>query len=156
MFVSNVIKYIISIEQPIHYENLCKRIAPIFGNQKATSKIRESVDYYIEKNLKHELCRIGDFLSLKSILKIEVKIPKLGGSVRSINYISKEELGEAMICITKQSYGIKVDDLLVTTARAFGFNRTGGNINQAMQAAYVYLLENKRVAEIDDRKVVVL
>ena len=76
--------------------------------------------------------------------------------VRPINYISTQELAEAMICITNQSYGIKTDDLLVTTARAFGFNRTGGNINQAMQAAYLYLIENKKITEIDDRKVVVL
>jgi very-short-patch-repair endonuclease len=156
LFVCNVIKHIINIEQPIHYENLCKRIAPIFGNQKATSKIRESVDYYIDKNIKHELSRIDDFLSLKTNNRIEVKIPNSEGVIRPIRYISKEELGEAMISITNQSYGIKTDDLLVTAARAFGFNRTGGNINQAMQAAYLYLLENKKITEIDDRKVVVL
>ena len=61
-----------------------------------------------------------------------------------------------MICITNQSYGIKADDLLVVTARAFGFNRTGGNITQAMQAAYQHLQEAGRITEIDDCKVLVL
>jgi hypothetical protein len=87
---------------------------------------------------------------------IEVKIPKPNGVIRPIGYISKEELGEAMISKTNQSYGIKADDLLVATARAFGFNRTGGNITQAMQAAYLFLKETGRITEIDDCKVVVL
>ena len=150
-----MIKHIILIEQPIHYESLCKRIAPLFGNQKATSKIRESVDYYINRHINNEISRIGDFLSLKNY-KIEVKIPEPFGIVRPIGYISKDELSKAMIIITNQSYGIKKDDLLALTARTFGFNRKGDNINQAMQAAYSYLLENKKITEIDDCKVVVL
>ncbi len=34
---------IISLEQPIHFEELCRRIAPAYGRQKATSVVRKSV-----------------------------------------------------------------------------------------------------------------
>lgn len=40
-----VIKQVIEIEQPIHFEELCRRVAPLFGNLKATSKVRVGVEY---------------------------------------------------------------------------------------------------------------
>ena len=41
--ISEIIQKVIEIEQPIHFEELCRRVAPLFGNQKATSKIRDNV-----------------------------------------------------------------------------------------------------------------
>jgi len=155
-YVSNVIKYVVSIEQPIHFECLCKRIASLFGNQKATSKVRDYANFVMNRNLKDVIVRKDDFLCLCSLDSINVRIPKPNDLIRPINYISTEELAEAMICITNQSFGIKTDDLLIATARAFGFNRAGGNINLAMQTAYLLLQETGRITEIDDCKVVVL
>ena len=50
-----------------------------------------------------------------------------------------------MFQIADKSFGIVQIDLYVVTARTFGFNRTGGNITQAMQKACEYLIETGRV-----------
>ena len=43
---------IISLEQPIHFEELCRRIAPAYGRQKATSVVRDEVKYIFNYHLK--------------------------------------------------------------------------------------------------------
>ncbi len=61
------------------------------------------------------------------------------------------ELAEAMFIIAGKSFGITRNDLYVVTARTFGFNRTGGNILQAMERACSYLIENGIVKEVDGK-----
>lgn len=47
-----------------------------------------------------------------------------------------------MLQIVSKSIGITTNDLYLVTARAFGFSRTGGNINLAMQQACEYLIQS--------------
>ncbi len=153
-YIANVINYVVEQEGPIHYELLCKRVATLFGNRKATIKVRKSVEHFLNKYLKDVIIKDGDYCWDKNINKIKVKIPPLGGDGRSINYISTEELAEAMFIISEKSFGITRNDLYVITARTFGFNRTGINITQAMEKACIYLLENGRLKEVDGKIVV--
>lgn len=153
-YLANVINYVVQEECPIHYELLCKRVATLFGNQKATVKVRNSVEYVMKKNLNDVVIKKGDFCWHKNVNEIKVKIPPLHGDGRAINYISTEELAEAMFVIAGKSFGITKSDLYVVTARTFGFNRTGENITQSMERACLYLLEKNRIKEIDGKIVV--
>ncbi|KUO72199.1 MAG: hypothetical protein APF81_17045 [Desulfosporosinus sp. BRH_c37] len=153
-YLADVIDYVVELECPIHYELLCKRVATLFGNQKATVKVRNSVDHVLAKNLKDVVVKKGDFCWHKNTKEIEVKIPSLYGESRAINYICTEELAEAMFVIAKKSFGITKSDLYVVTARVYGFNRTGGNITQSMEKTCSYLLESGRAKEIDGKIIV--
>lgn len=153
-YLAEVIDYVVELECPIHYELLCKRVAILLGNQKATVKVRNSVDYVLSKKLKDVVIKKGDFCWHKSSKEVQVRIPSANGENRPIPYISTEEIAEAMFVITKKSFGINKSDLFVITARVFGFNRTGGNIVQSMEKACSYLLKSGRVKEVDDKIVV--
>jgi len=153
-YLAKVISYVISKECPIHYELLCKRVAPLFGNQKTTVKVRNSVKYVLNESLKDLIIKNGDFCWHKNVKEITVKIPSLSGNGRAINYISTEELAEAMFVIAGKSFGIKKSDLYLATARTFGFNRTGINITQSMKKSCLYLLESGRIKEVDGKIVV--
>lgn len=153
-YLSEVIEYVVELECPIHYDLLCKRVATLFGNQKATVKVRNSVDYVLGKNLKDVVHKKGDFCWHKNTKEIQVKIPSPAGESRAINYISNEELAEAMFVIAQKSFGIPKSDLYVVTARVFGFNRTGGNITQSMEKTCSYLIESGRFKEVDGKIVV--
>ena len=72
-----------------------------------------------------------------------------------MNYISPDELAEAMFLIVSKSYGIVKDSLFQVTAREYGFARAGERIQVALQHAYEVLLNSGRVKE-SDGKVVVL
>lgn len=141
-YFKNVIKHVVQKEYPIHFELLCKRVAGLFGNQKVTVKVRDSVNYVIDKYLADKLERKDDFLWVKGTENINARIPLSADvGLRVINHISKEEIAEAMLQIVSKSIGITSNDLYLVTARAFGFSRTGGNINNAMQQACEFLIE---------------
>jgi very-short-patch-repair endonuclease len=154
-YCANVLKYVIQNEFPVHFELLCKRVATLFGNQKATSKVRNYVDYVLNGNLKDEIVRKDDFCWPTAARKAEVRIPKDDCGNRPITYISTDELAEAMYEIADKSFGIKRDDLFVTTARLYGFNRTGGNITLALQLAMDKLDEDQKVNITNDKVTVI-
>jgi len=146
--LGDCIRVTVENEYPIHYELLCKKLAHLFGNERATVKIRREVDYAL-KSLK-EVIRKGDFFYPAGYTKI---IPKAAGNTRPINYISHDELAEAMLIICQNSYGIVKESLFQTATREYSFNRTGEKIQTALESAYNLLLQNGRAKEIDDKVV---
>ena len=146
--IEGCIKAAVDSEYPLHYELLCKRVAPLFGNEKATVKVRREVDDALHSM--RDVMRKGDFLYPSGFTKI---IPRAFGNTRPIDYISSLELGEAMIIIIANSYGITKENLLQATAREYGFARSGEKIQIALQDAYDDLLNSGRVKEIDGKVV---
>ncbi|MBB6716634.1 DUF4011 domain-containing protein [Clostridium gasigenes] len=150
-YITDVINYVVEKECPIHYELLGKRVAILFGNQKVTVKVKKSVDYILDKNLKGVITKRDDFCWHKNVKEIKVKIPAMDGGSRIINHISMEELAEAMCVITGKSFGITKNDLYIVTARVFGFNRRSVNITEAMESACLYLIGMGKVKEVDGK-----
>lgn len=147
-----IISKVIEIEQPIHFEELCRRVAPVFGNQKVTSKVREGVESVFRWHLAETINRKGDFITMKGFDQLQVRVPNENdGYVRPITYISDDELSQAMRQIVKRSYGITPEDLFVATARELGYKRTGENIVNALRSAYNKMLNSGRVKEVDGK-----
>lgn len=148
-YLGNVIEYVVIKESPIHFELLCKRVAPLFGNQKATVKVRNGVELVMTKYCTN-VFKKGDFCWVKDSNEVTVRIPTELVS-RPIQYIAVEELAEAMLMVISNSFGIEKDDLLIATARIFGFNRSGGNIQSAMNDTYEYLKANNKIKLLDNK-----
>ena len=144
---------IISVEQPIHFEELCRRIAPAYGRQKATSVVRDEVRYLFRTHLKDMISEDKDgFIRIKDFKDIRVRIPNPDDDyLRSIIYICDDELALAMKTIVQHSFGITPDDLFIVTAREFGFKRTGENIISSLRKVYQQMLRNGDVGEVDGK-----
>ena len=149
----DIISDIISIEQPIHFEELCRRIAPAYGRQKATSVVRNEVRYYLSNHLKDRIQEDKNkFIKLKNNEPIKVRIPDPNDDyLRPIAYICDEELALAMKTITQHSFGITPENLFITTAREFGFKRTGENIITTLKKVYALMINNHQAEEIDGK-----
>ena len=150
-YLTDTINYVVKEEAPIHFELLCKRVAPLFGNQKVTAKVKNWVESIINSNLKNVVTEKDNFVWHKKNNAIKVRIPSVSGEGRVINYISTEELEEAMVVIAGKSFGISKNDLYIIVARAFGFSRTGSSIIQAMETACSQLLDNGRLRDVDGK-----
>jgi very-short-patch-repair endonuclease len=147
--LGDCIKAAVENEYPLHYELLCKKVAPLFGNEKATVKIRREVDYALRSL--QGIIRKGNFFYPVGYAKI---MPKAANNTRPVNYISPDELAEAMLVIASNSYGIMKDSLFQVTAREYGFARSGERIQAALQQAYALLLKSERVKESDGKVIV--
>jgi hypothetical protein len=144
---------IISLEQPIHFEELCRRIAPAYGRQKATSVVRDEVKHIFRYHLKGMITEDkNEFVRTKDFADVKVRVPNPDDDyLRPITYICDEELALAMKTIALHSFGITPDDLFIVTAREFGFKRTGENIIYSLRKVYHQMLKNGEITEIDGK-----
>jgi len=144
--LTNCIIEIVKNEYPLHYELLCQKVASICGNQKATIKIGREVDSALKK-LGDNIYRKGDFLFPEKHSEIIVRMP----NTRKINYISTEEIAEAMAKILFHRVGVTKEGLCTITTRVYGFSRMGENITTAMNNSFELLLKQGRVKIVDDK-----
>ena len=144
---------IISLEQPIHFEELCRRIAPAYGRQKATSVVRDEAKYIFRNHLKGMIIEDkNEFIRIKDFADVKVRVPNPDDDyLRPITYICNEELALAMKTIAQHSFGITPDDLFIVTAREFGFKRTGENIIYSLRKVYQQMLKKGEVTEVDGK-----
>lgn len=146
----DVALHIISLEQPIHFEELCRRIAPFYGRQKVTSIVRDEVEQILRYYLKGIVTKDKNkFVRMKDFVDVKVRVPNPDDDyLRPIAYICDEELAMAMKTIVQHSFGIIPNDLFVVAAREFGFKRTGENIVCALSKVYRQMLDNGEVIEV--------
>ena len=143
--LSDCIDAVVKNEYPIHYDLLCQRLAGLFGNEKATVRVRREVDYAL--NRMNNIKRIGDFFFPRDVQQIPIRLP----NTRSIQYIHVTELGAAMLKILEKCVGPTRKTLIDETARVYDFKRTGPQISSAMNNAIEYLLKSNLIEEIDGK-----
>ena len=144
--VTDCIMAYVDNEFPIHFELLCQRLAPLYGNEKATIKVKREVDYGISR-LHGKIIRKGDFLFPKEWEKITIHIP----NSRKVNYISIEELAEAMNTILHSVIGITREGLCMETTRVYGWQRMTQGIGASMNAACDLLIQQGRAQELNGK-----
>ena len=149
----DALKIIVQNEQPIHFEELCRRMAPLYGRQKTTSVVRAEIKSLLQ-SLKDSIKDDDNFIRFKNFEILTVRVPKEESEfIRPINYICDEELLLAMTSIVHKSFGITPDDLFIVTAREFGYKRTGENITSALRRVYRSALASKKLKEVDGKVV---
>ena len=144
--LTDCIMEVIHKEYPVHFDILCQRLLPLFGNDKITVKVRRETEYGLSK-LKNKILRKGDFLFPSNYQSIPVRFP----NNRKIQHISVDELSEAMFKILQTCIGTTKDALCAETRQVYGFNRTSKNISSAMEEAFELLLQNGKTEELDGK-----
>jgi len=149
---SSAVKKVVEVESPIHFELLCRRIAPLTGREKATKVVRDIVATalsYCEDSLEY----INEFVWSKSEEELSVRIPESEYDIRDISHIAPEEIAEAMKLIIKNSFGITQEGLFTETRRIFGFSRAGQKITRALDETYENLID-KHIIKMKDERLV--
>ena len=90
--LADCIVEVVNVEYPIHYELLCKRVAPLYGLEKVSSTVKKEVDYKL-KQLKKHIIKRGDFFMPNK----QVEIKPMHNNTRQIQHISTEELAIAIV-----------------------------------------------------------
>ena len=124
----------------------------LFGREKATSFVREQVDYVLNRTMRSSV-RIKDgFVSRTDMPEIKVRVSKIiTDEARKVEHISIPEIEKAMITIADYALGINGTDLKVETARIFGFELMGPKVAKSMDAAFDSLLKSGKIKLIDEK-----
>lgn len=144
---------IITLEQPIHFDELSRRIAPAYGRQKATSYVKEELKHIIRSQLYGFIIEDSNgFVRLNDFIELKVRIPNPNDSyVRPFCYICDEELALAMKTIAQHSFGITPEELFIVTAKEFGYKRMGDNILNSLNRVYQSMLKNNDAREVNGK-----
>lgn len=133
-------------EFPIHYDYLCQRLAFLFGNEKATVKVRREIDSALQ-DLKNSIVRKGDFLYPAGDAQIIIKMP----NNRKSQYISADEFAAAMLTILQSYVGATRKTICSETAMVYGFRNVGSNLSESLNNAVDLLLKSNKIEEIDGK-----
>ncbi len=144
--IADCIMACVNNEFPMHYELLCQRLAYLYGNEKATVKVRREVDYGLTR-LHGKIIKKSDFLFPTGWQRITVYVP----NSRKINHISIEELSEAMNTILNTAVGSTREGLCLETTRVYGWQRMTQGIAASMYAACDLLIQQGKAQELDGK-----
>jgi very-short-patch-repair endonuclease len=149
--VARIALVVVEAEGPIHSEEVARRIREAFGLQKTGRRILERVRAglkYLAKN--GGAINEGDFWSpIGRDLQFVRRRRKAALPLRRAAMIAPSEYKFAISTIVSQVVAISPDDLIVETARLFGFDRTGPDLKEAIDQQTKALIETGRL-RIDD------
>ena len=128
---------IVAVEQPIHTEEVGRRLAAICGWKQAGRIIQESALRGLKIAKRNgDLHPEGDFWFLDDDEAVEARDRSglaAAEPVRRIALISPVEIAAAAIHAVEESLAMLPDDLVVEAARLLGFARVGKDINAAIR-----------------------
>ncbi|MDQ8027328.1 MAG: DUF3320 domain-containing protein [Brevundimonas sp.] len=130
---------IVEVEQPIHSDEVGRRLAACCGWQRAGSVIQErAYAGLLAAKRKGDVVRDGDFWFVADDQDV---VPRDRSGVvatewvRKIELISPIEIAAACLHALRESLALSEGDLVVETARLLGFARVGKDIDVAIRSA---------------------
>ena len=138
---------VIEFEGPIHTEEIARRIREAFGLQKTGKRILT----HVKSGLNHlsrnkSVDREKEFWSISGQTLTVVRNRRNAAlSLRRATMIAPEEYRLALTTIIAEAAAISRDDLVVETARLFGFDRTGPDLKEAIDRQMERLVKEGRL-----------
>jgi very-short-patch-repair endonuclease len=132
------VKRIVAIEQPIHAEEVGRRFASLCGWQRAGAQIQQAAQRGLHSAGKSgELVREGDFWLLPGAQVSGRDRSQLGSAdtLRKPAMIAPAEIEAVALHALRESLAMAEDELVVETARLFGFARTGTDVRVVIENA---------------------
>lgn len=139
------VRHVIDQEGPIHIEVLHQRLRDAWDIGRIGAKIRENIDSAI----KHAgALRSGDFLTVPGTSVDRVRTPS-ETTLRRVDQVHPAELSRAIRLLLAEMGSATSEQLTIATARLFGWNRTGSEIQTRLDAMLDRLLEKGEIRRVD-------
>jgi very-short-patch-repair endonuclease/DNA polymerase III delta prime subunit len=155
--IADLVAAIVKAEAPIHIDVVVERIRHHYQLQRAGNRVRDAVLLGARDALHRGIVewlpladssgRRSDFLVTTLQQQITPRGPMQNGSVRDISYLSDQEIEAAVVRIVRAMVGASKRDVIIATARAFGYARTGEVVEGRVTKAVDRLLETGTLTE---------
>jgi hypothetical protein len=132
--IARIALMVVEREGPVHSEEVARRIREAFGLQRTGGRILEHVRTSLEHLAQaRRIDQDGEFWSPAGRELQAVRDRRHAGlSLRRAEMISPAEYQLAIARIISEAVAISREDLIVETARIFGFDRTGPDLREAI------------------------
>jgi very-short-patch-repair endonuclease len=141
----------VNIEGPVHRDRAIRSVTARYGIARTGQRIQDTMNNVIRFADRNRHIRIReDFLwpIAMTLAGPQVRSADSDGVVRPIREVAPEEIGVAVVRILHIAFSISRADLVVSVARAFGYDRTGSHVEGGIQDAIDTLLTNGVIREV--------
>jgi len=144
---AHVVK-IVETEGPIHQDEIAARIRVLWGLGRAGSRIRGAVERAISVGVQRGLIVGGPFYTSPNPVVV-VRDRSAVGSVtlRNPEMLPPAEIDKSLVGIVDANFGAGVDDLIQTSARAFGYLSTSSQLRATLSTGIERLKVNGTLVE---------
>jgi very-short-patch-repair endonuclease len=138
---------VVEAEGPIHLEEVARRIREAFGLQKTGNRILKHVrDALVKLSRSEMVIREDEFWSIPGREVQEIRTRQhVSLPLRRASMISPAEYQLAIISVIDESERISTEQLVIETARRFGFNRTGADLKQEINRQKAALMSAGKI-----------
>jgi very-short-patch-repair endonuclease len=148
--ITAILVSVVQQEGPIHILEATRRVISCWGMGRAGPNLVTTVEIAATRaGQRGSIAIRGEFLWPSEMSQPVVRVPSDGDVVRSIEYVSLEEIAEACILCVRDAYAIQQDELITQAARLLGYHRTGTNVRDRISEAITFACEQGKV-EVKD------
>ena len=136
--IKDTVKHIVRIEGPIHSEEIARRLATVWGLDRAGSRIQKVTDDGLRALAReNRLTRDGSFWLVpdSSGHKVRNRANAQSQTLRKAEYLPPIEIVWAAAEILDECVRVRRDELIIEIARRFGFQRTGQELQEVISQA---------------------
>lgn len=148
--VVEVLIKVVQAESPLHVDSLTRRVAGVWGIARSGHKVQAVVRRALQSAVQWGgVAARGQFVYENREREIPVRHNVPGGAARKAVEIAPEEIAAAATLVLRDQIKLSTDDLVIATARVFGFERTGSEVRSAVLVGVRLLVESGAAREED-------
>ena len=145
----------VETESPVHHDVLLRRISAGWGYSRTGARITEQLNQAVLSALKSgAIERRGQFYWDPGNPEVKVRSLTSNGAPRSIEHIAGEEIIAAFEIALEHAMSLRDDELILRTARLFGYQRTGPDIQLRLSSMIQLALVNEKLESRNGRLVI--
>jgi hypothetical protein len=137
--LAEIVEQIVKVEQPIHEEEVARRLAHVCGLQRAGRRIQEAATRGLEYARRQNRLDVQKrFWSENPDVEVEPRSRAqiaTAEMVRKPEMISGAELAAAATVALRHNLALEHDELVTETARLIGLARVGESVREAIERA---------------------
>jgi very-short-patch-repair endonuclease len=120
--VAQVLARIVTIESPVHIEDLHRRFLAAAGAGRTGSRIQLTIDSGLGHAVTmRTIIRRGDFCWKPGEERARPRYRGLDHPGKRLDYVAHEELAEAVLLVVRESYGLHQEDVSKAAGKLLGF-----------------------------------
>jgi hypothetical protein len=149
--MSPILRRIIEIEGPVHQEEIARRVAALFGKQKAGARIAASVDRalgHLKSTVPEILAEGGFWLTAETKRDIPLRNRSRAPlALRKATLLPPLEIEAAICRVLADNGALSREDLPRAVALLFGFQRTGPEFRPVVIPVIDAMVSSGRLSE---------
>jgi hypothetical protein len=143
--VIEVMAEIVHVEGPIHFDELYRVVASLY-QARVVGQVKHLLETALESGVRHQqFVERGEFIWPLRMDRAPARWRGADDAVTDPTLICPEEVAEAAVCVSKNQFGIPLDDLPAATLRAMGFKRIGPHLSALGTAGIELAIKGRRI-----------